>query len=500
MSARLLTALILPTLVLSVALTPTRAAQQPIEAPKVEKQGNAEKPRLVTKVYQVIDLIIPFQATSETPPVQADCRTKVVPCSTSPVAVYRRLSGKPCKESACTSACTETAESALIALIKTTIAPQCWNDVGGSATVEYFPLTHALVINAPPDVQEQIADLLAAIRRLIYQEVVCELRFVSVADAVYDRLKEDFALKDAPDAPLASFDDKQVSKLMEAAQSDSLTHVMQAPKITLFNGQAAAIRVEDNQFCATSMNMRWDGENMLFVPLNEMISTGLRVNLQPTVSADHRYVDLSLNVQFRKIEGDKIPLVPVVTYLKPDPATGSASGCCPIGAADRKPSCPAPEITKLKKDGNVVIFTHFIQTPKVAKVSLGRKLTLPEGKTAVLFGWKQTQEVTDETPVLSKLPYVGKLYRHTRHAPTTTLVLVTPRVITAPEAEEVLPPLHAKKTVKHTGGTEEAEAPPSVDELLAKYHKACAAGKLETARKIAVKALKADPTCFDKQR
>src|SRR5262249_33434099 len=146
-----------------------------------------------------------------------------------------------------------------------------------------------------------------------------------------------------------------------------------------------------------------------------------------------------------------------------------------------------------------------------------RKLNLPEGKTAVLFGWNQTSEVIDAVPVLSKLPIIGKNYQHKRQVQETVLVLVTPRVIVPKEVEErvtgsgihpvlqqvteeVLPmpkPVQAKAMPK--GDAEESEPPAGVDELVAKYHQACAAGKKDVARKIAIKALKMDPTCFDRK-
>ena len=44
---------------------------------------------------------------------------------------------------------------------------------------------------------------------------------------------------------LAFLSDIQVYMFMEAAQGDQRTNVMQAPKLTLFNGQTATITVQD---------------------------------------------------------------------------------------------------------------------------------------------------------------------------------------------------------------------------------------------------------------
>jgi hypothetical protein len=58
-----------------------------------------------------------------------------------------------------------TAEDVLIRVITSTIEPNSWSEVGGKGTIQYFPLGMALVINQTQDVQEQIADLLTALRR-----------------------------------------------------------------------------------------------------------------------------------------------------------------------------------------------------------------------------------------------------------------------------------------------------------------------------------------------
>jgi RNA polymerase sigma-70 factor (ECF subfamily) len=54
----------------------------------------------------------------------------------------------------------------LIRLITRSIKPASWDMMGGSGTIDYYPLGQALVVSQTPDVQEQIADFLAMLRRL----------------------------------------------------------------------------------------------------------------------------------------------------------------------------------------------------------------------------------------------------------------------------------------------------------------------------------------------
>src|SRR5262249_17658192 len=85
-----------------------------------------------------------------------------------------------------------TIEDVLIKLITNAISPSSWNDMGGPGTIDYFPLGMALVINQTPDIQEQIADLLAALRRLQDQEVAVEVRFITIAESFFERIGLDF--------------------------------------------------------------------------------------------------------------------------------------------------------------------------------------------------------------------------------------------------------------------------------------------------------------------
>src|SRR5262249_22223463 len=84
-----------------------------------------------------------------------------------------------------------TMEDTLINLITNTVAPRTWDRSGGQGTIDYFPMTLALAINQTPDIQEQIADLLTALRRLQDQEVAVEVKFISIAEAFYERIGVD---------------------------------------------------------------------------------------------------------------------------------------------------------------------------------------------------------------------------------------------------------------------------------------------------------------------
>src|SRR5262245_31695740 len=278
---------------------------------------------------------------------------------------------------------TGTIEAELINLITKTITPESWSDVGGKGTIQYFPTGLALVINQVQDVQEQVQDLLAALRRLQDLEVAIEMRLVSVSESFFERLAFDFDLNIinrgqsrweqqlvtqqfappgfinsfkpdgffsgltpagtfTPDLgiPLkaSSFDfslppfggypgtlgadggltlglaflsDIQVFMLLEAAQGDQRTHIMQAPKITVFNAQTANISVQDQLFFLTSVSIAQAGAQTFFVPQQQPFPIGVGMQVTPVVSADRRFVRLNLIPQITNLISANIPLIPV---------------------------------------------------------------------------------------------------------------------------------------------------------------------------------------------
>src|SRR5207248_5207817 len=85
-----------------------------------------------------------------------------------------------------------TQQETLMKLITSTCSPRSWTEMGGPGTIDYFPMTMTLVINQTPDIQEQVADLLAALRRLQDAEVAVEIRLISIAEGFFERIGVDF--------------------------------------------------------------------------------------------------------------------------------------------------------------------------------------------------------------------------------------------------------------------------------------------------------------------
>src|SRR5690242_10036323 len=135
-------------------------------------------PRLVTATYSVSDLLAADAATGP-----SSVKTCNLPGPAKSCPAAGPVGPAPRDDT--------PAEERLMDLITSAIAPRTWASVGGPGSIDYYPLGQALVINQTPDVQEQIADLLAAMRRLHEQEIALEVRIIGMPDQVAERLGVD---------------------------------------------------------------------------------------------------------------------------------------------------------------------------------------------------------------------------------------------------------------------------------------------------------------------
>jgi type II secretory pathway component GspD/PulD (secretin) len=306
-------------------------------------------------------------------------------------------------------------EEMLIKLITSTIAPESWAEMGGPGTIEYFPQTYGLVTNQTADVQDQVQDLLQALRRLQDQQVATEVRFAEVSEEVFQDLKRLDLIMEDNWANVAFLRGGQVRRLMERIQEDAAASVTVAPKVTAFNGQASRLDVTDEQRFVTGVDIRSHNGRITAEPKTETVPMGIRLSLRPIISADRRFVQVSLNLKWNSLVSDKVQLFPVTVPVGPSEEAGS--------------------------DVQPVAFTQYIQQPRINKLELDRTMVIPDGRTAVLTGLKMECEVSKHVstePVLSKIPYTARLFRKTERRCEThhVLVLVTPRIVAVEETEK----------------------------------------------------------------
>jgi Flp pilus assembly secretin CpaC len=531
-----------------LALSATAQAQSPSSQPLFPVYARPVCDQLVQRIYSVADLVIPIEdfdctlpirngqitlpsAVAAAPccppatcPAQACCpgpcpmpapmaaqpMPTPVPCLV-PAGAVEKVPGWPCPSG-------KTMEQRLIRLITSTVEPASWADQGGPATVGYYPVGMALVVQQSPKAHEQIAALLERMRHEQDVQVAVEVRIISLSDCGLERVGVDFnkvtvtkvdggkrvVMRSEPDPDniLCRFaqpvtervlflDDGQVKQFLEAVQGDTRTNVMQAPKVTAFSGQRACINTTEQQFFVTSVKAVPANGQVVFVPQNEAVETGVKIALRPTVSADRQSVRVEVGVKLTDVD-PQVPLMPVSIMI---PVTGEHG--------EKLPAVP---------------FTQFIQQPKVNTLSVDGTVCLNDGKTAMFYGGKRVREVRNEygPPVLSKIPYVNRLFKNVGYGreEESLLVMVTPRIIVTEEKAEPRPTVVTASALTPapvyvptpTVGSEEQAVPPAppaddkLAKLMEKYRAACNEGRTKAAKKLAERCLAIDPTCFGKDR
>ena len=229
---------------------------------------------------------------------------------------------------------------------------------------------------------------------------------------------------------LAFLNDIQVYLFMEAAAGDRRVNVMQAPKLTLFNGQTASISIANTQFFVTNVQVISVNGQIVFAPTNSPfpgpgdpfnpLNTGgngtpatVTVTVQGVVSADRRFVRLNLPVQISAQTGTTVPLFPITTFVTPAFEGGS--------------------------QGQPIPFTQFLQQPAFTDLNINTTVVCPDGGTVLLGGFKQLSEGRNEygPPFLSDIPYISRLFKNVGIGRETThiMVMVTPRIIINSEEE-----------------------------------------------------------------
>jgi len=380
----------------------------------------------------------------------------------------------------------------LIDLITSTVAPDTWGDAPGQGSIKEFATNLSLVISHTQDVHDQIADLLKQLRKLQDLQVTIEVRFITLNDNFFERIGVDFQFNiqsdtlnpntqqpasggtqrptmtvglqppgatpfpnftpdlsipfrqssyaistptfgqpvDVANFGFAILSDLEAYFLVSAAQGDRRSNVMQAPKVTLFNGQQATVSdTTQTPFVISVIPVVGD-----FAAANQpvivVLSEGTFLSVQAVVSNDKRFVRLTVipffsnigNVQEFTFSGSSTT---TTNTSKPDSTTTGGDN-----------STAATDDSTTSSNGVTV------QLPSFSFVTVTTTVSVPDGGTVLLGGIKRLSEGRNEfgVPILSKLPYINRLFKNVGIGRETEslMMMVTPRIIIQEEEEEKL--------------------------------------------------------------
>ena len=208
---------------------------------------------------------------------------------------------------------------------------------------------------------------------------------------------------------LAFLSDLEVYLFLTASQGDTRSNLVQAPKVTTFNGALASVSNFTSRNYVSSLQPIVANGAVAFQPQISSIPDGVQLFVTPVVSADRRYVRMTLSPQF-------------ITFVQFDSFT-----------------IPAAVSGFLGGSGTV---NGTIQLPVTSVTNVSTTVTVPDGGTVLLGGVKRLREERREfgVPILAKTPMINRLFRNIGIGRTTDslMLMVTPRIIILEEEEERL--------------------------------------------------------------
>lgn len=213
---------------------------------------------------------------------------------------------------------------------------------------------------------------------------------------------------------------------IEAAQGDKRSNVVQAPKVTLFNGQQAYVSdTSQSPFVVSVIPVVGDFAAAQ-QPVIVVLSEGTFMTVQAVVSNDRRFVRLTVVPFFSKI-GE----VNTFQFTGSETTTTNTSA----EGIQENPN----DNSKNSNASTVTRSGTTVQLPTFSFVSVTTTVSVPDGGTVLLGGIKRLSEGRNEfgVPMLDKLPYINRLFKNVGIGRETQslMMMVTPRIIIQEEEE-----------------------------------------------------------------
>ncbi len=203
-------------------------------------------------------------------------------------------------------------------------------------------------------------------------------------------------------------DDIQVDFLIQATQADRRSIQLTAPRITFTNGQASNIYVATQIAFVSDLTPVVGDSAVGFDPTVAVVTEGVTLLVEGTVSADRRYVTMNVDAGIARIDGFAQQSVSAV------------AGGQLVNSAQTQ---------------------SFIQLPQVTVTRVRTTVSVPDQGTILMGGQRLTTEYEVETgvPVLSKIPILNRFFtnRIESKEEQTLLILIKPTVLIQNENEEV---------------------------------------------------------------
>ncbi|MGA2497823.1 MAG: M56 family metallopeptidase [Tepidisphaeraceae bacterium] len=244
--------------------------------------------------------------------------------------------GAAVKEDAKTVKLDERMAKDISNLIKETVDRESWTDNGGKTGQLSF-LNGQFVITQTRENQQEIAGLLDKLRESRSIQVSVEVRFIQIQRGQFAAIAKDAGIElDVADkvGPLADtkipatrpgvfINDVKLKAVLAAVQAAKDATVLTSPRMTTFNGCAGTVTVGSERAYISGYREGRPGEEK-WVPVTANVNDGINVEVQPTVSADRKFITVKLHprvAEFRRMREepwDQAPAGEKLMVQKPE--------------------------------------------------------------------------------------------------------------------------------------------------------------------------------------
>ncbi|MHB1156847.1 MAG: hypothetical protein ACYC26_08410 [Phycisphaerales bacterium] len=357
--------------------------------------------------------------------------------------------------------------TAIMDLIKNSVARDSWVPVGLTSSME--ELNGTIIVNTTADNHVSIGKLLRQLREQRALQIAVDARFLFVTQNFLEEVGFDVGIGfnggtgphnlfgsgslqvegqpgglintsaaaqgtsvDGTLAPLAAgaeslifgsvtggvasplgfiLDDLRVDLLIKATQQDVRNINVNTPRLTFFNGQRANILISRQTAFVSDLEAVVAQQVFAYNPTVSVVSDGVVLDVEGTISADRRYVTLTLR-----------PSLAQLVALKEFSLRGFST----------------------TNNGDTTTGTGVLQQPEIALTQLSTTVSVPDKGTLLIGGQRLVGDIEVEkgVPVLSRIPVINRLFtnRATTHDEKTLLILIKPTIIVQSEEEERLFP------------------------------------------------------------
>lgn len=359
-------------------------------------------------------------------------------------------------------------------LVRDTVDPDNWRSAGGLVS-SMSELNGTLIINSTTENHRQILSLLGQLRETRALQINVEARFLLVDQNFLDEFLLDFDVTWDPGSNFSpiSFSqesasaaervntaipgsfggaqatgaldgqfnrgmtisggiigDVSVTVLLKATQANRRATSLSAPRITFFNGQRGYVLIATQLSYISDLDPAVGTDAALFDPEVSVVSSGVVLDVEGTVSADRRYVTLTARPSLARVV--RLRQIAVI----------SQGGVNADNGADGDADAADVDADGAPVDNAFGI--GLIEAPELELTTVRTTVSVPDKGTLLLGGQRLVAEVEIESgvPVLNKLPILNRLFtnRSTVKDERTLLILIKPTILIQNEKEEELFP------------------------------------------------------------